>query len=221
MSTRDLVEPDATHDEHYHLLRTWAEDFDFGCMFLSYHRLQLEHFLVSELTRRRPYAVADIAQYEAPRVWFKDRGLCAEYSVLGLTKECDFHLDLLLDPPAALRSRFDCVICTEVLEHVKDPFRAARSMVAILKPGGFLLGSTPFCWADHRTADYDDYWRFTEQGLELLFSKFEDISIRRIQWTNEGVQLYDLMRRFEGFGVRAETYMCTGFLFIARKDSSE
>lgn len=38
---------------------------------------------------------------------------------------------------------FDCIICTEVLEHVPEPILAIREMSRILKPGGILLMSAP------------------------------------------------------------------------------
>lgn len=221
MTTRDLVEPDSTHDERYYILRTWADDFDMSPMFLSYHRLQIERFVFDTVARLRPFCVADIAQDEAPRVWLKGEGFCEDYKTLGRSKECDVYLDLLRDPAATISESYDCVICTEVLEHVKNPFRSAKTVYKLLKSGGVLIGATPFCWADHHTDKYDDYWRFTAQGLELLLEDFEDVSIRGVEWTSEGAQLYDFLRRFEGYGVRAETYMCTGFLFTAKKGETK
>jgi SAM-dependent methyltransferase len=38
---------------------------------------------------------------------------------------------------------FDCVICTETLEHVPDDRRVARELVRVLRPGGVLVLSVP------------------------------------------------------------------------------
>lgn len=64
--------------------------------------------------------------------------------------------------------RFDLIVCTEVLEHTLNPFLAVTEMRRILKPGGFVLISTPFNFRIH--GPLPDCWRFTEHGLKALFS---------------------------------------------------
>ena len=46
-------------------------------------------------------------------------------------------------------SSFDIVLCTEVLEHVPDPRAAINEMVRVLKPGGKLIVTAPFCSLTH------------------------------------------------------------------------
>ena len=58
---------------------------------------------------------------------------------------------------------FDTVVCTEVLEHVPDPLQAFREMYRVLKPGGYLILSTPMYWPRHE-APYD-YFRYPYDGL--------------------------------------------------------
>lgn len=222
MSTRDVIQLDDSHDERYRLLRLWSQYFDFEPMIANYHRLQVERFVFDAVSDRRPLYVGDVGQEEAPRKWLKDRGLCESYATLGLSRDSDIRLDLLQAVPGDLRQRFDCLIATEVLEHVSHPFAAIESIAKLTKAGGLLLGTTPFCWPDHRTENYEDYWRFTRQGLErLLADWFEDISIRAVEWTSEGAGFYEMLRRFEGFGLRAETSMSTGFLFSAHRPGGE
>jgi SAM-dependent methyltransferase len=87
---------------------------------------------------------------------------------------CDEHQDIQALTYAD--GAFDAVLCIEVLEHVADPFKAAAEIVRVLKPGGRLLVTAPFLGAFHGkggdSADhehYPDYWRFTHQGLALMF----------------------------------------------------
>lgn len=61
------------------------------------------------------------------------------------------HRDLvgsLTQLPAADRS-IDCILCTEVIEHVQDDGTAARELGRVLAPGGFALISVPTPPAPH------------------------------------------------------------------------
>jgi SAM-dependent methyltransferase len=44
---------------------------------------------------------------------------------------------------------FDCILCTEVLEHVPDPVKVLKEFRRLLKPGGILLITAPFCSLTH------------------------------------------------------------------------
>jgi SAM-dependent methyltransferase len=67
-------------------------------------------------------------------------------------------------PPEAL-DQHDVVICEQVLEHVPDPWRAARTLHDLARPGGQVIVSTPFLMWVHGPPDY---WRFTETGMRLV-----------------------------------------------------
>jgi hypothetical protein len=62
---------------------------------------------------------------------------------------------------------YDVIVCTQVLEHVANPFRAAAELRRILKPGGRLLLTVPAAYPYHAVPR--DYWRFTRDSLQLLF----------------------------------------------------
>ncbi len=74
----------------------------------------------------------------------------------------DFRTFDVCNPPDDL-ARHDVVICEQVLEHVEDPWRAARTLHDLCEPGGHVVVSTPFMIRVHGTPD--DFWRFTEHGL--------------------------------------------------------
>ncbi|GEM_PF-2431803 len=75
-------------------------------------------------------------------------------------------------------NEFDGIICTDVIEHVANPFMAIEQMLFALKPGGYLLFSCPFDKELHGET-YGDYWRITRQGWEeLLREGCEHISIK-------------------------------------------
>lgn len=47
------------------------------------------------------------------------------------------------------KNSFDAILCTEVLEHVPDPVKVLREFDRILKPGGYLVLTAPFCSLTH------------------------------------------------------------------------
>ncbi|NMC36396.1 methyltransferase domain-containing protein [Candidatus Beckwithbacteria bacterium] len=40
-------------------------------------------------------------------------------------------------------NHFDIVICSDVIEHTKDPYRATKELIRVLKPGGYLALTVP------------------------------------------------------------------------------
>lgn len=69
-------------------------------------------------------------------------------------------------------NHFDFVICAETLEHDKAPWLTAKEMFRVCKPGGLAIVTVPgIGFPKH---DYpSDYWRFTPDGLSLLFADFD------------------------------------------------
>lgn len=69
----------------------------------------------------------------------------------------------------------DVVICTEVFEHLSVPKQCIEEIYRVLKPGGVFIGSAPFVFPVH--GDPNDYYRFTESGLQFLLKKFLVVNI--------------------------------------------
>ena len=177
----------------------------------DFHRVQLEHWIWSqraELGRD----ILDVGVY-IPRRYLGDGYIT--FGEHGTSTDEDAKGDLLALP--FQDAAFDGVILTEVLEHCIDPQGAINQVRRVLKPGGLLLVTSPFLWPDHRTEDYQDYWRFTEQGWALLLRAFADVTITPCAWTSEGAAAYDFLRRFECWGFASHIKATTGYLCSARK----
>ena len=72
----------------------------------------------------------------------------------------------------------DCVVCTEVLEHLPDPQSCVDEIHRLLRDDGLVFASTPFFYPVH--ADPYDFQRFTEDGLRYLFRNFKSVEVHRM-----------------------------------------
>jgi SAM-dependent methyltransferase len=72
---------------------------------------------------------------------------------------------------------FDSIICTQVLEHVREPQLVLNELSRILKEEGMICLTAPQGWGVHQPPH--DYFRFTNYGLAYLLEKagFTEISI--------------------------------------------
>lgn len=70
----------------------------------------------------------------------------------------------IISIPQPSRS-FDAIICTEVLEHIPEPLLALKEFNRLLKPGGRLILTAPFCSFTH-FAPYFHYSGFSRYFFE-------------------------------------------------------
>ena len=72
---------------------------------------------------------------------------------------------------------FDCVVCTEVLEHCRRPGQVMAEIARVLRPGGWVFLTTPFLRPLHEMPH--DYFRFTPSALAHLAEE-AGLSVERI-----------------------------------------
>jgi SAM-dependent methyltransferase len=87
------------------------------------------------------YVSQDFCQYEG-----KGDGAALQTGQWDTTK-IDIVSDIVAIP--APDASFDVVLCTEVLEHLPDPLAALREFSRLLRPGGQLIITAPFCSLTH------------------------------------------------------------------------
>ncbi|MFH1759255.1 MAG: methyltransferase domain-containing protein [Patescibacteria group bacterium] len=74
----------------------------------------------------------------------------------------------------------DSVICSSVLEHVKDPCRVVGEIYRILRKGGKVFVYVPSIYPYHGTrGHYQDYWRFFDDTLYFMFKNFSNLEIKK------------------------------------------
>lgn len=115
-------------------------------------------------------------RHDPSRAWIQPLLKNVDYKILDPVP--DYHPDILgdiHDLPFADNSQ-EALICIAVLEHVKNPFKAVDEMYRVLKPGGFCFTYVPFLYYYHPMKGYyDDYWRFTNNGIDELFKHFSTV----------------------------------------------
>lgn len=107
------------------------------------------------------------------------RSLFPGQEYLGADREEGRGVDVVLDLTCDFRSvssklhdrRFNTVICFSVLEHCNHPFQMCANIATLLNPSGIVLISVPFSWRIHGYPA--DYWRFTPDGVRVLFPGFD------------------------------------------------
>lgn len=113
-----------------------------------------------------------------------------EYSILDIEHSLSAHNVIvgdICDCPHITSEMYDVVFSHNLLEHVKEPWRAAEECVRIAKKGGLLVHIAPFSWRYHPFPE--DHYRFSHSGLAYLFERTGqvkrllsgyDISSRRV-----------------------------------------
>ncbi|MCC7276075.1 MAG: methyltransferase domain-containing protein [Alphaproteobacteria bacterium] len=99
----------------------------------------------------------------------------AHLPFVGLDMAEGVNVDVVGDitqPAAQLRRRlphaqFGFIVCSHVLEHVRQPWRAAETITHLLRPSGGAFVAVPWVQGYHPFPD--DFWRFSATGLAALF----------------------------------------------------
>lgn len=92
----------------------------------------------------------------------------AEFVMSDLNPEHG-HTVIDITRPDADLSKFDAILCCNVLEHVLDLHAALAGLEELIHDDGLVFVSTPFAYPLHD--EPADYWRPTEHALRELFSR--------------------------------------------------
>ncbi|MCM1038086.1 MAG: class I SAM-dependent methyltransferase [Ruminococcus sp.] len=140
----------------------------------------------------------------------------------------------------------DVVLCTEVLEHLKDPILALKEFARIIKSGGKMLLTAPFCSLTHMAPYYfsngfSEFWYlenlkdygFTVEEIVPYGNYFAWIG-QELYRVNEMVKNYcdlelsreetaalsesiKLMSKLSGYNNGSEDVLCFGYMVSAYK----
>lgn len=106
-------------------------------------------------------------------------------ALAGMLREQGFDV-ALYDPffhpaDAALSRCYDFITCTEVVEHLHDPWSTFAQLDSLLKPGGWLGVMTCFQTDDERFAN----WHYRRDPTHVVFYREHTLAhiARRFGWT--------------------------------------
>ena len=108
---------------------------------------------------------------------------------------------------------FDAVMCIEVLEHLPDPIHALRELARLLKPGGTLIITAPFCSLTH----FSPYFYYTGYSRNFYHYWLDKLGFKIIdmQWNGNYFEwLAQELRRLPNMGIE---YGEGSFNWIERK----
>ena len=146
-----------------------------------------------------------------------------KYFTLDKNKElkpdfcCDAH------KMSVLSNSFDTVLATELLEHTKSPKKVVKEIYRVLKKDGVCIVSVPFVYHVHEDENSFDYWRFTPNGLKVLFKEFLGVKIIGYGSTSTTIfniifNSFSFLNHFSGFFFKLRFgQLKSGYIIVAKK----
>ncbi len=157
-------------------------------------RVTLDRFIAAQATGAR---TLDLGAQNGPYAAHFPRRIAVDLQpAAGLHVRADAHALPFVD------GAFECVLCTEVLEHLPEPQRAIDEMYRVLAPGGRMVLTTRFLFPIHDAPH--DYFRFTKYGLRHLLQRFDDV---RIEEESDAVGTLAIL--IQRLGMQAQTLRAT------------
>jgi SAM-dependent methyltransferase len=133
-------------------------------------RAPLARWLRAEAQRAHarlgPYSLLDVGCGRKPYYPFFEPYV-ERYVGLDVPGNPEADLDGYIEALPVEDGAFQVVLCSQVLEHADDPAKAVRELSRVTSTGGVVLASTHGVQVYHPSPQ--DYWRWTESGLERLF----------------------------------------------------
>ena len=139
----------------------------------------------------------------------------------------------ICDASTLPQRKYDGIVCNAVIEHVYDPFAAVRNMYDLLEDGGICMCYAPFIFRYHAPGDlkFQDYFRFSRDGLALLFKDYSKVTLYSIRGRSSSALNYavpgwkKIEKRFgfmnkmvdSVFGGKESPLQVTGYVVWAEK----
>ena len=137
-------------------------------LFMNFY-YQIEKFVISISKKydKKGKKLLDIGAENSPyKKYFEKLSYFTQDIKQNQDKSIDYIANLNKGLKMIKKESFDYILCTEVLEHLKNPQKTFQEFYRILKPKGKVFLTTNFIYQIHMMPN--DYYRFTKYGLEYL-----------------------------------------------------
>jgi 2-polyprenyl-3-methyl-5-hydroxy-6-metoxy-1,4-benzoquinol methylase len=95
--------------------------------------------------------------------------------------------------------QFDCIICADILEHLKEPWRLLRTIRTFLSDNGVVIASIPNIrhFTTIRSLLFDGYWPYRERGIHDK-SHLRFFALRNIKemFQDSGLTIVKVVRKY-------------------------
>lgn len=141
----------------------------FPLRIIKYHNFCIERF-VKNISRQYDIngkKMLDVGAEKCPyKKYFKKLKYFSQDIQQNKTQSINFIGDINEGLPEIKDGSFDYILCTQVLEHIREPHKVFKEFNRILKPEGRIFLTTHMCYDEHMIPY--DYFRFTKYGLAYL-----------------------------------------------------
>lgn len=134
---------------------------------MSWYRF-LKNLLIPKLIQKKVKKGAIIVDVGSGGAPYRNHAKNTEYVSLDLSRNSSINVLGDVHNLPFQNECADIVLCTEVLEHCKNPLKVIEEIFRILKSNCTLILSFPFIYPVHLN---QDYWRFTVDGIRLILGK--------------------------------------------------
>ncbi|MBL7159606.1 methyltransferase domain-containing protein [Candidatus Microgenomates bacterium] len=137
-------------------------------LFINFY-YKIEKFVISISKKydKKGKKLLDIGAGNSPyKKYFKKLSYFTQDIKQNQNKTIDYIGNLDKGLKMIKKESFDYILCTQVLEHLKNPQKTFQEFYRILKPKGKVFLTTNFIYQIHMIPN--DYYRFTKYGLEYL-----------------------------------------------------
>lgn len=130
---------------------------------------RIDKFML-DISRKYYFEGKNILDIGAERSPYRKNFSRGRYQTLDVAQNAQKNIDFICDinegMPEVPNQKFDYIICTQVLEHIRNVPLVFQEFNRVLKPGGKVFLTTNFCYEEHMVPN--DYFRFTRYGLAYL-----------------------------------------------------